>query len=478
MHFYNPDDILIEDRLRTATIDSPEVIELAESMKACGQLQPILLSNEGGKLTLIAGLHRLLACKRLERQVWGAVGEDAGLALENPLQRKRAEIQENLRRTDFTPTQLAKGISELDAIMRKLYGEKKPGPGVDAGWTQAETAKMLGYKSHATVQQALMVNRALETGKVPNLEKAQTMQQAAKMVQDVVKIEAACELAARQAKYGQTEIDDPLRFFGNKIILGDCIEGLKGLAPGICNFIITDPPWGIDIDKKVETLKSRVQASADVYEDGKGILSLLEAIIPELARVTAPNAYVVMFCAAKNWHLLSEHFKAVGFQIYSKPLVWAKIHTYGNDKLYYGPCQAPGIWPGSNTDFMVLARKGSPVLHSKGLPDIFLHPPVPHAERIHQAQKPIRLMEEIIDRFYHPDTTARLLDPFVGSGSTLIAAMRLGIKHYFGYEINPKFRERAIARLVKEYYDKEKAAEKDTANEGMTVQDMNFDGFV
>ena len=74
MPFCSPDKIIVGDRFRTADINDPAVKEMADSIKECGQLQPILVTND---MMLIAGLHRLLACTILKKDVWW-VGEEEG----------------------------------------------------------------------------------------------------------------------------------------------------------------------------------------------------------------------------------------------------------------------------------------------------------------------------------------------------------------------------------------------------------------
>jgi site-specific DNA-methyltransferase (adenine-specific) len=53
---------------------------------------------------------------------------------------------------------------------------------------------------------------------------------------------------------------------------------------------------------------------------------------------------------------------------------------------------------------------------------------------LHPTQKPIRLMQALIELTTKPDQI--VLDPFAGSGSTLVAAQRLGRK-YIGFELDP-----------------------------------------
>src|SRR5690606_9257720 len=62
----------------------------------------------------------------------------------------------------------------------------------------------------------------------------------------------------------------------------------------------------------------------------------------------------------------------------------------------------------------------------------------------HPTQKPLALMRQLVEDFTDPGDT--ILDPFAGSGTTLIAASRLG-RIAIGSEINPAYYELALRRL-------------------------------
>lgn len=69
-------------------------------------------------------------------------------------------------------------------------------------------------------------------------------------------------------------------------------------------------------------------------------------------------------------------------------------------------------------------------------------------KRIHEAQKPLELIE-----FLAKLTTVKgqtILDPFMGSGTTAVAAKRLE-RHFIGFEINQEFQTSALKRVNSEY---------------------------
>ena len=68
-------------------------------------------------------------------------------------------------------------------------------------------------------------------------------------------------------------------------------------------------------------------------------------------------------------------------------------------------------------------------------------------QRIHEAQKPLQLIEFLIRLTTQENQT--VLDPFMGSGTTALAARRLN-RHFIGFEIVPEFHSQALLRLGRE----------------------------
>lgn len=455
MPFCNPNLIVIpEGRFRNVALDSPSVLERAESIKEIGQLQPILVTKD---MEVVDGATRLMACRRLSRDVWYVDEETGRLLLADPRLRKIAEYQANVQRADFTPAEQAAAIAEVHRLMQELYGVSKRGPG-DDGWTMDDTAKKLGYKNRTTVSTAVTVAKAIESNVIPGLETAPTMSAAKKMVSDAVKIAAIQELAKRQTSTNDSEIENPVEFFEKKIILGDCVDKLKKLQKGICGLWVTDPPWKIDADQKVADCGSAVQIVQGCYDDSsEEILPMLAEVVKEMWRVSKDDAWVVMFCGIRHWTWLEEQFKKAGFSVYSKPLVW--VRTTSDGAVFNAKSPAPTQWPASVTDFMVLAKKGNPTLYELNRGDAFLHPIIHPSKRVHHSQKPVGLLRQIISRIYHPGTNPLLIDPFAGSGATLVAARRCGIKQYLGYEKEKVFRDRAVAFLITAWQEEQKQVE-------------------
>jgi len=98
----------------------PEVVnELAQSIAAQGQLQPIIVRPSKGRYTLVAGRHRLAAAKQLKLKNISAVVLD-GLDADRVL---LVEIDENLIRADLSPAERAMHLAARKQIYLKQHPE-------------------------------------------------------------------------------------------------------------------------------------------------------------------------------------------------------------------------------------------------------------------------------------------------------------------------------------------------------------------
>jgi site-specific DNA-methyltransferase (adenine-specific) len=88
------------------------------------------------------------------------------------------------------------------------------------------------------------------------------------------------------------------------------------------------------------------------------------------------------------------------------------------------------VWNGGKTTSTVWRQK-------KIIPQYYEHP----------TEKPIDLMMEAIGLFTHPD--GLVFDPFMGSGTTVIAAKKLG-RRAIGIDIDERWCEMAVNRLRQE----------------------------
>ena len=116
-------DIIVPPK-RLRALRSGVVAQLADSMMAQGQLQPIVLRpSEATRYYLVAGMHRLAAAKTLPwESIWATVLE--GL---NADRAALAEIDENLARADLSPAERAAHQHARKELYRRLHPQTRKG---------------------------------------------------------------------------------------------------------------------------------------------------------------------------------------------------------------------------------------------------------------------------------------------------------------------------------------------------------------
>lgn len=116
----NPDSIIVSDRLRH--VDDAWVKAIAASIAMKGQDTPIKVRRNGGdKLHLVAGAHRLEACRRIGIEVRAEIIECG------ELEARLIEIDENLFRRELGALDRAVFLAERKKVYLELYPETKKG---------------------------------------------------------------------------------------------------------------------------------------------------------------------------------------------------------------------------------------------------------------------------------------------------------------------------------------------------------------
>jgi ParB family transcriptional regulator, chromosome partitioning protein len=118
--FITIDDIIIPDGRRAT--DAAAVRRLAESIKQVGLRHPITVTKRGDKYTLVTGLHRIEAYKKLGHEHIPAV-----ITKLSKLEAELWEIDENLCRSELGPAEEASALRRRKAIYEELHPATKHG---------------------------------------------------------------------------------------------------------------------------------------------------------------------------------------------------------------------------------------------------------------------------------------------------------------------------------------------------------------
>jgi DNA modification methylase len=204
-----------------------------------------------------------------------------------------------------------------------------------------------------------------------------------------------------------------------EIIQGDCLEVMKGFADKSFDLVLTDPPYGIGYEGGFP--------NSDIFEaiknDKVGDIDY-EKLIAEMSRV----AHRVIIFGANNFYQALPH-KGTW-------LCWDKRCNSEADKLFGARFELAWIDDtnyGSGGNYIYrIQHAGAKNADGEGL------------KRVHPTQKPVELMRQILNDFSKESDT--ILDPFLGSGTTLVAAKQLN-RNATGIEISKEYCAIAKSRL-------------------------------
>lgn len=153
--------------------------------------------------------------------------------------------------------------------------------------------------------------------------------------------------------------------------------------------------------------------------------------IPEIYRVLKDGTHAYIMCNGRNLASIQVEAIRAGF-IFQNILVWDKGRLNPN-RYYMMRCE-----------FILMLRKGKArTINNPGTGNL-LTVPVKVGKRLHPTEKPVELMEIIIQNSSNAGDT--VLDPFMGAGSTGVASMRHG-RHFIGYEIDERYFDIARGRI-------------------------------
>lgn len=239
----------------------------------------------------------------------------------------------------------------------------------------------------------------------------------------------------------------------NKIYNADCFDIMAEIPSESIDLIVTDPPYGLNYNgclkglagkhewvfngwKKEDLIgKERPILEDDEETADKNFIRLLK----EASRILKKDGCCCCCCCGggpkplfARWTLLMDEYLQ-----FKQAVVWNKLGL------------GMGIHYRRNYEFMLIAhRKGGKVKWNGGnsTPNVISSSKIIPSKDQHPTEKPVKLMAHFI--YLHSDEGDIVLDPFMGAGSTIIAAMDLR-RQYIGIEKDERFFKMASKKIEK-----------------------------
>lgn len=223
----------------------------------------------------------------------------------------------------------------------------------------------------------------------------------------------------------------------HRLLCGDATDGAvvaRLIGDRFAAALVTDPPYGVAYQGKT---RRRLTIAND---DSEGLERLLRASFSAIDRALHENAAIYLFHPAGPLSLVFlQEFVDAGWTL-RQTLVWAKSSmVLGRSDFHYRhePI-AYGHKPGSGR-----FGRGHLGWFGGDSQQSILEFPKPAASTAHPTMKPVGLVAALLRNSTRPGD--HVLDPFVGSGTTIIAAEQLG-RRCLAIELDPQYASLAIRR--------------------------------
>ena len=217
----------------------------------------------------------------------------------------------------------------------------------------------------------------------------------------------------------------------HKVLCGDSTlpDNFATLMGGDrANLVLTDPPYNVNVEESAGSIKNDNMPDEDFYK-------FLFAAFVNMEQSMAPDASIYVFHADSKGLIFRQAFKDAGFYL-SGCCIWKKNSLVLGRSPYqwqHEPCLFG--WKQGGKHMWYSDRKQTTIWEYDR----------PRASKDHPTMKPVALMAYPIQN--STMSNCIVLDPFLGSGSTLIACEETG-RICYGIELDEKFVDVIVRRYA------------------------------
>lgn len=250
--------------------------------------------------------------------------------------------------------------------------------------------------------------------------------------------------------------------FLNKILIGDCVDVMRKLPDASVDAVFADSPYNLQLGSKTlyrpedQTAARAVRDSWDFFGSNKEYDDFTRAWLTECKRVLKPDGAMWVIGSYHNIFRLGAILQDLGFWILND-IVWVKTNpmpnfrgtrfTNAHETLIWATPRKTGKYT-FNYETMKKLNGGKQMrsdwdlnicLGEERLKD-------KDGKSLHNTQKPLDLLRRVILASTKPGDV--ILDPFMGSGTTAVAAKELN-RQFIGIEREETYVQAALKRVEK-----------------------------
>lgn len=223
------------------------------------------------------------------------------------------------------------------------------------------------------------------------------------------------------------------------LYLGNCMEVMPKL--GRVSHVISDPPYEAILHAaKVKDSKLRKDTGPELkainFSSIDSIRSMFVGAVEDLC-----DGWLIAFCTVEGVAKWADEINPRRMK-YKRACIWVKPDSTP---------QLNGQGPAQGAECFVVAwnGKGHAKWNAGGKRGVYTcNTNGGGRTGLHPTEKPVRLMQEILTDFTNSQEV--ILDPFMGSGTTLVACAKMG-RSGIGIELDPEYFEIACKRVEEAY---------------------------
>ncbi len=222
----------------------------------------------------------------------------------------------------------------------------------------------------------------------------------------------------------------------------DYRDFLQSLEKNSVDLVLTDPPYAVSRKTGFSSVKNGVQRFAVSMDFGEWDHQQIDlaALAEETYRVLRRGGTAIVWYDLWKISHLYDALEDAGFKML-RLIVWNKTNPV--------PLNSRCTYLSNSREMAVIGVKGgSPTFNSAYDSGNYSYPIPRHGgKRIHPTQKPLDLFHELVCKHSNPGDL--VIDPFLGSGTTAVAALQEG-RAFAGCDIDDSYIQAAKSRMRQE----------------------------